>query len=109
MTSSIPDQERLPRFGEEDGECPRCGAPRIYRYGNFWCTAECGWTTQEDDSIDSCNRTTLERCPECGARIVYNGNYFCQAFGRGCDWALPHPARRRRDKDIAVALTGQHR
>jgi hypothetical protein len=32
---------------------------------------------------------TTARCPACGSRVVYNGNYFCEHFGDGCDWALP--------------------
>jgi hypothetical protein len=40
-------------------------------------------------------------CPECNARpIVYNGNYFCDGWGDDCDWALPHPAERKRDREI---------
>ena len=28
-------------------------------------------------------------CPKCrGGRLVYNGNYFCERFGEGCDWAM---------------------
>lgn len=28
-------------------------------------------------------------CPRCRrAPIVYNGNYFCDNLGNGCDWAL---------------------
>lgn len=99
------DTGSLPRFGETSGECPKCRAPKVYRYGNFWCT-ECGWTTQRHDTLDSCNRTTLEHCPDCGAIIVYNGNYFCQRWGAGCRWALPGRARRQADRDLAVALVG---
>jgi len=44
-------------------------------------------------------------CPACGdAPIVYNGNYFCDDWGGECDWALPHPATRRRDRDICDLL-----
>lgn len=49
---------------------------------------------------------TAERCPDCGARVVYNGNYFCERFGKACDWALPHPARKKADREIALRLTG---
>ena len=45
-------------------------------------------------------------CPVCKAHpVVYNGNYFCdnwdfpKSSGR-CDWALPHPAVRKRDRKI---------
>ena len=28
-------------------------------------------------------------CPKCrNGRIVYNGNYFCERWGEGCDWAM---------------------
>lgn len=29
-------------------------------------------------------------CPDCGGLVVYNGNYFCDKWRDGCDWALPH-------------------
>lgn len=36
-------------------------------------------------------------CPKCGARILYNGNYFCEHFriptvtrNGDCNWALSH-------------------
>jgi hypothetical protein len=49
-------------------------------------------------------------CPVCdSAPVVYNGNYFCDAWvfpgppdpalGE-CDWALAHPATTRRDRAI---------
>lgn len=28
------------------------------------------------------------RCPRCRGEIVYNGNYFCDRIGDGCDYAL---------------------
>lgn len=28
------------------------------------------------------------RCPDCGGRVVYNGNYFC--IESGCRWGFPH-------------------
>jgi hypothetical protein len=49
---------------------------------------------------------TAERCPECGGRIVYNGNYFCEFFGSDCSWALPHPTRKKADRELALRLTG---
>jgi len=55
------------------------------------------------------DRLTAERCPKDGARIVYNGNYFCENFGKGCDWALPHPARKKADRELALRLTGSTR
>ena len=57
-------------------------------------------------------RLTEERCPECGGRIVYNGNYFCEYRylpAGSCDWALPHPAREKADQDLAIRLTGSTR
>lgn len=28
-------------------------------------------------------------CPKCRkGQIVYNGNYFCERWGDGCDWAM---------------------
>lgn len=28
-------------------------------------------------------------CPKCRrGKIIYNGNYFCERFGEGCDWAM---------------------
>jgi hypothetical protein len=49
-------------------------------------------------------------CPECGQNpVVYNGNYFCDGWvfpgpadremGE-CEWALPHPATSKRDRDF---------
>jgi hypothetical protein len=47
------------------------------------------------------DRGGLIECPKChSAPVVYNGNYFCDAFGEGCDWALAHPARSARDRQI---------
>jgi len=42
-------------------------------------------------------------CPLDGARIVYNGNYFCENWG-ACNWALAHPARSRADREICTRL-----
>ena len=46
-------------------------------------------------------------CPKCGQHaVVYNGNYFCDGYpplegGSGtCDWALAHPARSKRDREV---------
>lgn len=45
-------------------------------------------------------------CPKCGDfPVVYNGNYFCDNWAypaeQGwCDWALAHPARSQRDREI---------
>jgi DNA-directed RNA polymerase subunit RPC12/RpoP len=58
-------------------------------------------------------RETEAICPECGGKIIYNGNYFCQHWGTviegrriggPCDWALPHPVTQQRDKDICDIL-----
>lgn len=43
-------------------------------------------------------------CPRCGGEIVYNGNYFCGSYGRGCNWALAHPATKVKDKAVCDAL-----
>lgn len=49
-------------------------------------------------------------CPKCGTfPVVYNGNYFCDNwnFPAGpddCDWALGHPAKSRRDRDICDVI-----
>jgi len=45
-------------------------------------------------------------CPECGEfPIVYSGNYFCDNWNYpvndgDCSWALPHPAVKKRDREI---------
>lgn len=84
--------------------CTGCGGQVVYRYGNWTCTA-CGWTTE---TREGCNRVTQEKCPSCGASVVYNGNYFCAALEPGlCDWALPHPARSPADRSLALVLTGE--
>lgn len=44
-------------------------------------------------------------CPECKDNyIVYNGNYFCDSFFFGCNWGLPHPVIKERDKRICDLL-----
>lgn len=48
---------------------------------------------------------TVITCPKCKTPVVYNGNYFCDNWayrpGPGeCSWALRHPARSRRDREI---------
>lgn len=59
---------------------------------------------------------TDEKCPECGSRILYNGNYFCEYWGVDlevigrvggeCNWALPHPQEKLVDKQISFRLGG---
>ncbi|MEV0445754.1 hypothetical protein AB0I84_20895 [Streptomyces spectabilis] len=64
-------------------------------------------------------RPTTVKCPECGDIVVYNGNYFCNSFdaikydreikdislNKGtCLWALPHPATRKKDRNIVEEL-----
>lgn len=50
-------------------------------------------------------------CPKCKEfPVVYNGNYFCDNYNspelhpgadpNGCDWALAHPAKSKRDREI---------
>jgi DNA-directed RNA polymerase subunit RPC12/RpoP len=110
-------------FGEtRERPCPECGGEVIYRYGNWICPpagpggeeiSGCGWTTAKETTGGRGARgmnngtTTLERCPDCGGRVIYNGNYFCESWGGPCWWALPHPARRRADRDLALRLTGR--
>jgi hypothetical protein len=48
-------------------------------------------------------------CPVCGiAPVVYNGNYFCDRWDDGCDWALAHPATTKRDRDICDLIGIDH-
>lgn len=49
---------------------------------------------------------TDERCPKDKARVLYNGNYFCENWNNGCDWALPHPPTELADKQISFRLQG---
>jgi len=45
------------------------------------------------------------RCPACGDRVVYNGNYFCENWESGtCTWALPHPATHRSDRAVCEQI-----
>jgi hypothetical protein len=48
---------------------------------------------------------TVEHCPDCGGRILYNGNYYCEhwgwtkkgirtRYGGSCNWSLPHDVER---------------
>lgn len=91
--------------------CPECGGEVVYQYGNWHCVGErdwennsCDWTTARD--LPGGNRETLEKCPDCGARVIYNGNYLCERWGGECWWALPHPARKTADRELALRLTG---
>jgi len=96
-------------FGEtRERPCPRCGGDVVYRYGNWFCVSyvdsrECGWSSVRYSNQGT---STLEKCPDCGGKIIYNGNYFCSRWGGKCWWALPHPARRTADRDLALRLTG---
>jgi predicted RNA-binding Zn-ribbon protein involved in translation (DUF1610 family) len=107
----------------EAGEhpCPKCGGEVVYRYGNWVCPPAdpdedkiggCGWSTAKDATGGKGSRgmnngkTTLEKCPECGGRVIYNGNYFCERWGGECWWALPHPAGKAADRELALRLTG---
>ena len=64
-------------------------------------------------------RPTTVLCPQCGDVIVYNGNFFCNSFNAieydrerkdiflnpgTCDWALPSPARKKKDCEMAEKL-----
>lgn len=94
----------MPSFGEvREQLCERCGCQVCYRGGNWTCEM-CGWTTARDNEA---GRLTLEHCPKCGESIVYNGNYFCEDLFNGCDWALPHPARKKADRALVLRLTGE--
>jgi hypothetical protein len=116
------DRERPGQyFGQvRDEPCPQDGHPVLYQYGNWRCVGYiypgqtgtgCGWNTSRDKREKaplSSGWTTLESCPECGGVIIYNGNYFCERFGAGCDWALPHPARKKADRELRLRLIGDH-
>ena len=107
----------MPDYREvREQPCARCGGQIIYQYGNWYCGGYdasglpregCAWSTAQEAPA---GRVTLEHCPSCGARIVYNGNYFCCGYFSGdCGWALPHPARKKADRDLAIRLTGSTR
>lgn len=57
---------------------------------------------------------TKEDCPECGAGVIYNGNFFCKFWSPyavehnngDCTWALPHPQSRKIDAQISWRLCG---
>ncbi|MFF5977050.1 hypothetical protein ACFY7C_36720 [Streptomyces sp. NPDC012769] len=56
---------------------------------------------------------TKEKCPKCGAPIIYNGNYFCLYWSNehplpvgACNWALPHPQTELVDKQLSMNLVG---
>ena len=103
-------------FNETGGRCcPRCGGEVVYRYGNWLCVSyagpaagdfrPCSWSSAR--ITPEGHKTTLEKCPSCGGTVVYNGNYFCEHWGRGCEWALPSPARTETDRVLALRLTGR--
>lgn len=105
----------MPSFNEVRKEpCPRDGARVVYQYGNWHCGGYhrgegCGWTTRterrENDGNDG--SFTLEHCPACGDRIVYNGNYFCEHWESGCNWALPDRPKQKADRAMALRLFGE--
>ena len=79
----------------------------------FWFDKPRIW--YEADIPGNSGDLTPEKCPECGGNIVYNGNYFCEFWGHvykgercggPCDWALPHPAVRPIDRELAMRLCG---
>lgn len=104
----------MPDFGEvREQPCDRCGGRVVYRYGNWHCgkyietdppLLGCGWSSRQEIAAGT---VTLEHCPSCGARIIYNGNYFCEDYGSSCGWALPHPARKKADQRLAMSLVGE--
>lgn len=64
-------------------------------------------------------RSTTVKCPKCGDVVVYNGNFFCNSFTAieydkeigdvvivpsTCNWALPHPAAKLRDRNVIAEL-----
>lgn len=48
-------------------------------------------------------------CPECGGTLVYNGNYFCGDWGRGCDWAMAEDDDSRWALDVIATYLLQKR
>lgn len=57
-------------------------------------------------AIGNHGEPTNEKCPDCGGKIVYNGNHFCENWGTTCNWALPHPQVRLEDKQVSFRLSG---
>lgn len=56
---------------------------------------------RQGDFVSPQGSTDLVPCPRCGeAKVVYNGNYFCDLWDNGCDWALKHPAETDEDRDF---------
>jgi len=44
-------------------------------------------------------------CPKCKVgQIVYNGNYFCERIGNGCDWAMSERNSAYNDEIIKTYL-----
>lgn len=61
--------------------------------------------------MSSNGKLTEEKCPDCGGRVLYNGNYFCEFWSTDssdvdCAWALSHPQTRLVDKQISWRLQG---
>lgn len=67
----------------------------------------------------SAAKPTTVKCPKCGDVVVYNGNFFCNSFDAieydkevrdvvlvpgSCDWALPHPVVREKDRNVVEEL-----
>lgn len=72
-------------------------------------------TVVPDDYPENVGDLTPEKCPSCGGRVLYNGNYACEFWGTTyegtrlggpCSWALPHPATSKVDREIALRLDG---
>jgi rRNA maturation protein Nop10 len=105
---------KRPESGQVREEpCPQCGGQVTYQFGNWYCTRPggpgCGWSTARDVSGPNGGRVTLEHCPSCGGKVIYNGNYFCERWDYGCDWALPGAGdiRKKADREIARHLFGE--
>lgn len=56
---------------------------------------------KQGDMVSAKDTGNFLICPQCGnAPVVYNGNYFCDNWSGGCDWALAHPALTTQDRRI---------
>lgn len=63
--------------------------------------------------MENVGKETKEKCPKCGRKVLYNGNYFCEEWTNEnpvpegeCDWILPHPPETREDREMSIKLVG---